>query len=125
MGPYDDKSPIICVFEGEFPDTGLPRMVILPKISFATNLGGAADDFESYVTGISSTDLCHLDTNAYQVAVEGDDGAWTIESRGLTFLSSEALNLVLELGPSIAKVASTLAPLFLHSDLPYVELGMD
>ena len=81
LGPYNDKPLIICALEGEFPDTGLPRMVILPKLTFATNtsfLGGAADDFESQVTGLSSTDLRHLDTNAYQVVVEGDNGAQTI-----------------------------------------------
>ena len=85
-------------------------MVILPKIAFATNasfLGGAAEDFESHVTGLNSTDLRHLDTNAYQVAAKEDDGARIIES------------------PSIAKIASTLAPVFLHSDLPYAELGSD
>ena len=121
---------IICALEGEFPDTRLPRMVILPKLAFATNgsfLGGTADDFESHVTGLSSTDLCHLDTNVYKVGAERDDGARTIESRGPTFLSGKALNLVLDLGPdpSIAKVISTLVPLFLHSDLPYAELSSD
>ena len=130
LGLYNDKPLIICALVGDFLDTGLPRMFILPKLAFAANasfLVGTADDFESHVTGLNSTDLGHLDTNAYQVEAEGDNGARTIESRGLTFLSGEAMNLVLDFGPapSIASVTSTLVPLFLHSDLPYVELGMD
>ena len=83
LGLYNDKLPIIRALKWEIPDTGFPKIVILSKLDFATDdsfLGGAADKFESHATGLTSTDLRHLDTNMYQVATEDNKGARTIKS---------------------------------------------
>ena len=105
----------------------MSNIVLLTPISFATNntfLGSVEEDFETHITGLSSTLLHHLDINPHQVALVSDDGDRTIKSRGLTFLSVEALALFLDLvtAPTIASAACTLTPHFLCSNQPHGEL---
>ena len=126
LGPYDDTPPRLCALVGDDVDS-VPHVVSLSPMAFASNdsfLGSAEDDFEAHVTGLTSTLHRHLDSNAHQVASEGDDGARSIASRGLVFVSGAALAIFLELGaePSIAAVACALTPHFLRSEDPHGEL---
>ena len=129
LGPYDDSIPRLCALEREVPDTRHPNIVLLTPMAFATNdtfLERSEEEFESHMTGVSSTLLRHLDSNAHQVASASDNGARTIDSRGLTFLSGVALTLFLDLGttPSIASTACALTPHFLCLNEPHGELDI-
>ena len=129
LGPYDDSTPRLCALERDVPDTRHPNIVLLTPMAFAINdtfLGSSEEEFESHMTGLSSTLLRHLDSNAHQVASASDDGARTIDSRGLIFLSGVALTLFLNLGttPSTSSTACTLTRNFLPSNEPHRELDM-
>ena len=97
-------------------------------MTFASNdsfLGCAEEEFEDHVTTLSSTLLRNLDTNAYQVAFSSDEGARTIESRGLIFISRVAFTLLINLGTDLtnAATACALTPYLMRTNKPHSELA--
>ena len=124
LGPYDENYPVICTIEGRILENGLPSFRILPKMVFAKNdnfwRGGGDDEFEAHMTGLSSTLLRNLDSNAFQELSEEEDGAREIGLCRLTFVAGEAISTVVELGPSpsITAVAYKLAPFLLRVNHP-------
>ena len=88
--------------------------------------GERKGEFETHITGLSSTLLYHLDGNVHQIVLTSDDGDRTIKSRGLTFLSGVVLTLLLKFGPThtIAAEACALTPHFLRSNQSHGELAI-
>ena len=129
QGPYDESTPRLCALVDDVPADGFPTIALLTPMAFASNEpfpGSSEEEFESHVTGLPSTLLRNLDTNAMQAASVADEGTRTINSRGLTFLSGANLALLLQLGfsPTISAAACALAPHLLHSDEPHADLAL-
>ena len=127
QGPYDESTPRLCALVDDIPDNNLPTIALLSPMSFATNnvfMGSSEEEFESHVSGLSSTLLRNLDTNAIQAASSADNNTRTIRSRGLTFLSGADLSLLFRLGstPTIVAAACALALHLLYSDEPHADL---
>ena len=83
----------------------------LTLMVFATNnafLESPKAGFDEHFTGVSSTLLHHLDSNAHQVADEKNKGGRMIHSSDLLFISSKGTILIHKLGdnPSITTIAS-------------------
>ena len=128
QGPYDESTPRLCALVDDVPADGFPTIALLTPMAFASNEpfpDSSEEYFESHVTGLPSTLLRNLDTNAMQAASVADEGTRTINSRGLTFLSGANLALLLQLGfsPTISAAACALAPHLLHSDEPHADLA--
>ena len=70
------------------------------------------EEFESHVTGLTSTLQRDLDANAHPLSVKDDEGSLLIVARGLVVIPSPAAQIFLELpGPvTIAEAAAHLVP---------------
>ena len=110
-----DLNPDLWGIVGEVPEDGLPFFVSLSPIDFSSIdpfYGTTMEEFESHVTGLTSTLQRDLDTNAHPVSVKDDEGALLIAARGLVVLPPPAAQIFLELPApvTIAEAASHLVP---------------
>ena len=67
LGDYDDHPLKLCALKGDLIADGLPRMVTITPMSFAENetfLGSSETDLKEHYTGLPSTHLHHLESNA-------------------------------------------------------------
>ena len=115
-----DMAPELWGILGEVPENGLPSIVSILPIDLSTIdpfYGTTSEEFESHVTGLSSTLQRHLDTNAHPESSKSDEGATIISVRGLAFIPASAASLFLELPApvTIAEASARLVPHLIRS----------
>ena len=75
---------------GEIPTVGLPEVVRLKPLLFASNfpfVGTSRLEFANHLAGLESSLPRHFEDTAHQVAdLEVDEGARRVQSRGLAFV---------------------------------------
>ena len=75
---------------GEIPTVGLPEVVRLEPLLFASNfpfVGTSRLEFANHLAGLESSLPRHFEDTAHQVANLGEDeGARRVQSRGLAFI---------------------------------------
>ena len=88
---------------GEIPAVGLPVVVRLEPLLFASNfpfVGKSRLELASHLAGLESSLPRDYEDTAHQVADrEADEGARQVQSRGLAFVPRETAAAALEGGP--------------------------
>ena len=110
-----DLNPALWGIVSEVPENGLPLFASIIPIDFSTVdpfYGTSMEDFESHVTGLTSTLQRNLDANAHPASVKGDDGSLLVSTRELVVLPPLAAKIFLGLPApvTIAEAAAHLVP---------------
>ena len=99
----DYSAGSLYALRGEIPTEGLPTVVRLEAIHFASNyefLGTARLEFIVHLAGVNSVLPRDLEDQAHEVAAETDEGSRTVRSRGLAFVPRRVATAVLDGDPS-------------------------
>ena len=100
---YEDFPGKLFAIRGDIPAYGIPAIMRLEAIHFAANssfVGTPRLEFESHITGLTSSVPQNFKDRAYQPAVDGkDDGVRLVKSRGLEFVPCATAEIALEQGP--------------------------